>query len=541
MRCQVRPYNDFVKDYDLHIESFALLGLRRLYLNESMTTNPPHSSNFKLFKASKINIFVGPNGGGKSTVLDMVRALQDFEIIKTVARENMRSTTAAISVIHFDNGTWVQSKFNKLSIQQFGAEISVNTPSSKYFFSGSIFNNSSKPPPKLIQVLNKVKADISFRNSNDESGINIQRVIDALNKDAKNLVGLAPHPLQHGQVIYGSPPSSANAFKFNQPISHIRNGVLGVYLNDDLGQTNHIPINMIPSGWRAFAGLVGWLNSLNDNQICVIEEPEVHLHPTLQRLMVARVSEIAKHKKLQLFISTHSAALIDISNWDVPDIKLFEVNGHALTELTSPANALGGLGIKPSDVFQANGVIWVEGASDRIYILHWLFLWCLMNSKKMPIENLDFSFVFYGGSTLGHFTSSGRSGLIDMFSINRNSIVVMDRDLDFKRLSSGADECINQNCVKYEVWSEFEKYNSNNGYCWVTEGYTIESYLPKNFRLKYYKLLGLRLKKISSYPKVTIANKFANGYGEFNYSYDKKTDLSAQIEKLFKTIEIWKL
>ncbi|WP_327438718.1 ATP-dependent nuclease [Pseudomonas donghuensis] len=525
----------------MHIKSFGLLGLRRLYLNDSMKTASLNPSDVKQFKASKINIFVGPNGGGKSTVLDMVRALKDFEFIKTVARENMRSTTAAISVIHFDNETWVESRPNKLSIQEFGAQISVNTPSLKYIFLGSIFNNSSKPPPKLIYVLDKVKAEISFRNSNDEKGVSIQRVIDALNNDAKNLVGLAPNPLQHDQVIYGSPPSQTNAFKFNQPISHIRNGVLGVYLNDDLSQNNHIPMNMMPSGWRAFAGLVGWLNSLNDDQVCVIEEPEVHLHPTLQRLMVARVSEIANRKNLQLFISTHSAALIDISSWAVPDIRLFEVNGHALTELTSPAKALAGLGIKPSDVFQANGVIWVEGASDRIYILHWLSLWCSANVKTMPVENLDFSFVFYGGSMLGHFTSNGTPGLIDIFSINRNSIVVMDRDLDFKRTSNGTEECINQNCVKYKVWSDFDKHNSEKGYCWVTEGYTIESYLPKSFRHKHYRLLGLRLKKVSSYPKVSIANKFATGSSTFSHSHDKKTDLPIQIEKLFKAIEAWKL
>lgn len=535
------PHNESVKEYDLHIESFGLLGLRRLHLNDSMKTESLNPSDVKKFKASKINIFVGPNGGGKSTVLDMVRALKDFEIIKTVARENMRSTTAATSIIHFDNGTWVGSIFNKLSIEEFGAYVSVTTPADKHVFSGSIYNNSSKPPKKLIDVLDKIKAKISFRNSSDERGVSIQRVIDALNSDAKNLVGLAPNPLQPDQVIYKSPPSQSNTYKFTQPISHIKNSVLGVYLNDDLGQHNHIPMKMFPSGWRAFAGLVGWLNSLNDGQICVIEEPEVHLHPTLQRLMMARVSEIVTRKNLQLFISTHSSALIDISSWAVSDIRLFEVNGHALSELTSPAKALAGLGIKPSDVFQANGVIWVEGASDRIYILHWLSLWCSANGKPMPVENLDFSFVLYGGSMLGHFTSNGTPGLIDIFSINRNSIVVMDRDLDFQRAPDGTDICINKRCVKYQVWADIAKHNSATGYCWVTEGYTIESYLPTAFRHKHYRIFGSRLKQITTYPKVSIANKFVAGAGTFNHSHDPKTDLPTQIEKFFRSIEAWKL
>lgn len=525
----------------MHIKSFGLLGLRRLYLNNSMTTTTLNPSDVPQTKASKINIFVGPNGGGKSTILDMVRALKDFDVIKTVARENMRITTAATSIIHFEDGTWVGSVFNKQRIEEFGTYVSVSTPMERYVFTGSIYSNSSKPPKELSKVLDEIKTKISFRNSHDERGVSIQLVIDALNRDGKNLVGLAPNPLQLDQVAYPSPPGSDHTYKYAKPIRHIKGGTLGVYLNDDLFQDNHIPIKMLPSGWRAFAGLVAWLNSVDDDQICVIEEPEVHLHPTLQRLMIARVSEVVTRKNLQLFISTHSSLVIDISSWAASDISLFEVNGYALSELTSPAKALAGLGIKPSDVFQANGVIWVEGASDRIYILHWLSLWCAANGKLMPIENLDFSFVFYGGSMLGHFTSNGTPGLIDMFSVNRNSIVVMDRDLDFKRCPDGNELCMNKKCVKYQVWADFACSESGTGYCWLTDGYTIESYLPTAFRYKYFREFASRLKKISGYSKVVIAEKLVAGASTFNHSYDVKTDLSMQMEKLFTSIEAWKL
>ncbi|WP_237233745.1 ATP-dependent nuclease [Pseudomonas sp. DR 5-09] len=506
-----------------------------------MQTSSLDRRNVPQLEASRINIFVGPNGGGKSTVLDMVRALKNVDIIKTIARENMRSTTAATSIIHFNNGTWVASIFNKLAIDEFGTYISVTTQDNRYLFEGSIYSKASKPPKELVKVIEKLNAKISFRSTHDERGVRIKNIINALNIDGKHLVGLAPHPLRPDQVEYTRSPNENDTYKHANPIRYIDKSTLGVFLNDDLGQDNHIPIKMLPSGWRAYAGLLGWLNSVDDDQICVIEEPEVHLHPTLQRLMMARVSEIVIRKNLQLFISTHSSVLIDVSSWPVPDTRLFEVNGYALAELTFPARALAGLGIKPSDVFQANGVIWVEGASDRIYILNWLSEWCSMHGKKMPVENLDFSFVLYGGSTLGHFTSSAAPGLIDIFSINRNSIVIMDRDLDFQRAPDGTDICINKRCVKYQVWTDITKHNSNTGFCWVTEGYTIESYLPPTFLNNYYKLVNSRLTKTSTKSKVAIAAQFKVETSSFNESFDPASDLPVRIEKLFKTIEAWKL
>lgn len=506
-----------------------------------MHTNSLNPHDVPQLEASRINIFVGPNGGGKSTVLDMVRALKDVDILKTIARENMRSTTAATSIIHFDNGVWVASIFNKLRIDEFGTYIAVTTQEDRHLFEGSIYSKPSKPPKELVRVLDKINAKISFRSTHDERGVCIQKVISALNNDGKHLVGLAPHPLQPEQVDYKRPPSENDTYKHANPISIIDKNTLGVFLNDDLGQHNHIPIKMLPSGWRAFAGLLGWLNSVDDDQICVIEEPEVHLHPTLQRLIMARVSEIVIRKNLQLFISTHSSVLIDVSSWPVSDTRLFEVNGYSLSELTSPARALAGLGIKPSDVFQANGVIWVEGASDRIYILNWLSEWCSMYGKKMPVENLDFSFVLYGGSTLGHFTSNAAPGLIDIFSINRNSIVIMDRDLDFQRATDGTDACINKRCVKYQVWTDIAEQNPKTRYCWITEGYTIESYLPSTFLNNYYQLVNSRLTKTSTKSKVAIAAQFVVETSSFNESFDRATDLPVQIEKLFRSIEAWKL
>lgn len=99
------------------------------------------------------------------------------------------------------------------------------------------------------------------------------------------------------------------------------------------------------------------------------------------------------------------------------------------------------------------------------------------NNEDMPVENLHFSFAFYGGAMLSHFVPSLGRGFIDMFKVNRNSIVVMDRDLDFIRGKNGEEVCVKKGCAKEAVLTRFLKDFSLGQFCWLTEGYTVEGYL----------------------------------------------------------------
>jgi hypothetical protein len=298
---------------------------------------------------------------------------------------------------------------------------------------------------------------------------------------------------------------------------------------------------MFPSGWRAFGGLVAWLTNQSDGSICVIEEPETHVHPKLLRVMMNRISELVTTKKLQIFITTHSSTLIDIYTWPEKNVSLFEANGYQLRSLTEPSLALENLGVRPSDVCQANGVIWVEGGSDRLYLIHWLKLWCQHNGKEMPKENIDFSFVFYGGAMLSHFTIEPSANLIEIFKINLNSIVIMDRDLDFFTLANGQASAKHPTNAKGKIFNNLNLEENNGRYCWITQRYTIESYLPLNFRRKYYKYDAKtrRLKPSTTISKVNVAKKFQSACVDFNKSYVANSDLPTRIDQLYNAIVAW--
>ena len=121
--------------------------------------------------------------------------------------------------------------------------------------------------------------------------------------------------------------------------------------------------------------------------------------------------------------------------------------------------------VKASDMFQSNGVIWVEGPSDRIYILKWLKVF---NDFQLK-EGDDFQFMYYGGKLLSHFAiePEGKSDLIDILTTNRHAAIVIDSDKTYQ------SKPIND--TKKRIKKEFE---NNNCFCWITKGKEIENYLP---------------------------------------------------------------
>ena len=205
-----------------------------------------------------------------------------------------------------------------------------------------------------------------------------------------------------------------------------------------------------------------------------IEEPEVNLHPGLQRIVIDTIlnNEELQKKKLTIFMTTHSNHLLDISIPQYKRISIFSLerllSGTDERFLVRAVNnkrlhALTALGATNSSVFMANCSIWVEGITDRQYIRSYLEAYwrsAEIRKEKHPHkfqEDIHFAFFEYSGSNLEHYifsmdevtvASQTVEAIHGQFIANR-VFLIADRDNGkIKKHTKWADQ-INEHFIYY--------------------------------------------------------------------------------------------
>jgi predicted ATP-dependent endonuclease of OLD family len=194
----------------------------------------------------------------------------------------------------------------------------------------------------------------------------------------------------------------------------------------------------------------------------------------------------------------------------------------------------------PSDLLQANCVIWVEGPSDRIYLNYWIH-----KRNQEYIEGIHYSIMFYGGKLSAHLTNDDLDEMVDdlisLRRLNRRGVIVIDSDKDEEDAK-----------IKETTQRLITEFDSGLGHAWITDGREIENYIPqdqlreainsvsKNATLlssfeKYDNCLRVKGKKgqESQASKVGVA-RYVTEHFEPNYQI---YDLKLQVEKLMKFIK----
>jgi putative ATP-dependent endonuclease of OLD family len=204
------------------------------------------------------------------------------------------------------------------------------------------------------------------------------------------------------------------------------------------------------------------------------EELENNLHPALLRRLLSYLESYAVGEAVSIFLTTHSSAALDMfgvsKNAQIVHVTHDgeSASCRAVSAHFDKLDVVSALGAKPSDLLQANGIIWVEGPSDRLYINRWLELY----TDGKLVEGRDYQCAFYGGGLLARTQfipqEEADQELVNLLQINPNVIVICDSDRDKK--SAALKPRVSR------IQAEISKLR--NGQVWVLGAREIENYLP---------------------------------------------------------------
>lgn len=303
-----------------------------------------------------------------------------------------------------------------------------------------------------------------------------------------------------------------------------------------------LPLESLGTGVHEVVILAAAATLLDKSVLCV-EEPELHLHPLLQRKLIKYLCDNTDN---QYFFTTHSAHLLDAVESEIFHVTQSEGVSYvdAISSTKQRSNICNDLGYKASDILQANCVIWVEGPSDRIYLNYWIQAYtCEL------VEGVHYSIMFYGGRLFSHLTALDQDSaneaadeLISIRKLNRNAVIMFDSDKNRPRAQI--------NNTKHRLKNEF---NSGPGFSWITSGREVENYLDFDKLEESIKAvhptaanivaksewsnLLIYKKKHTAEEKTANKVKVARHYIENNLVNFKKLDLEARIKQLVEFIK----
>jgi predicted ATPase len=543
--------------------------------------------NFKGFAAdpgnwiqlAPITVLVGRNNSGKSAVIDALRVIltggKSFKAeyhragaqarieiskdlteadLRTTFIENMRSGHSAANdwiygrhfagqeLVRAYDGTWSATLLK-------GPNFSAVQQGAREKFEADLTKGALLPKGSLFQIA--AERNVQPEPENDPTpvapnGTGLTNLIRGFLYDSRYPMRQVEEGLKNDlNRIYRGDTSFERILCRRDPT-----GLWEIYLTEDGG----VPVRLSESGSSLKSvfiilatirlnPIVDKKSSLDGNVFCV-EEPENNLHPALLRRLLDFLASSRTKTVGSIVITTHSATAIDWAS-RAEDAGIFHIRRGNLGSYVQQAKEYPGLralledlDIRASEILQANGVIWVEGPSDRLYIRKWLEL----ASSGFLQEGVHYSTMFYGGKLLSHLSAlapNEAEKAVSLLRLNRNLALLIDSD---RRRLKGGKFRADLNATKKRLIREAE---NTDGFVWVTKGREIENYLSprlvgelssgKHAAIDDYESVPSRLLGEKA-DKVALAHDAVARYQKGDLD---RLDLSSQLALLMNRVLAW--
>lgn len=131
-----------------------------------------------------------------------------------------------------------------------------------------------------------------------------------------------------------------------------------------------LDIVMAGSGFLQFLQLLTFILSKKSN-IVLLDEPDAHLHPSLQKMLILVLSELSKQENIQFIIATHSKEIVNQTDpKNIVFIDSSNEEGRRLSSTPEITDVLGKLGsidhIDLALLLQTKRCLFVEGHEFKI-------------------------------------------------------------------------------------------------------------------------------------------------------------------------------
>ncbi|KAA6325679.1 hypothetical protein EZS27_025136 [termite gut metagenome] len=400
----------------MNYKNIEIIGLRGFADKQTLNIAVPNGQ-----LGSGLSVIVGPNNSGKSTIYEAFRAIsQNNPPSITEGRRNKDAGDRIEIKLFTTDETSLELKtvatggsetvFHENELHRHTVKI-LTLPSRRTFspfFNKSSWNREQYINNSTLAVVRGAQLD-SFPYRLFE----IQQNQNAFNSVLSKVIGTVPS-------WYIEQADDGNYYlKFNY------NG--SFHNSDGTGE-----------GLLSVFTIVDTLYDSKEDDVIFIDEPELSLHPSLQRKLLQLILEYSKTR--QILISTHSPFFI---SWDsifsggqiartvkeITGTKIYQLKKNTADKLETLLQNLNNphiLGLDAKEIFfLEDNIILVEGQEDVIFL-----------NKILELRNLSLNGTFYGWGVGG--------------ATNTDKIIQMLKDLGFKKIVAILDNNMKHLIIKLQ-------------------------------------------------------------------------------------------